>query len=248
MKYKLFLSSILTLFSFSANADLLSLEVGTGQWDHKASGQFQYVVGGAGDNLNLESDLGLQDEEEGYTYAIFRHAVPLIPNIKIMTTSLMHEGNNATPTFFFGGVDYSGAGAVNTKMVLDHTDITAFWNLLDTGFTFDLGLTARQVDGEVSVDNGVIKTSSLVDGTIPMLYAGISISPIDSLRLSFEANYLGSGDTAITDTIAKITYVTAFNLGIEAGVRDMSIELDDQDGNFSNMDFSGTFVGLSFKF
>lgn len=245
MKYKLFLSSILTVLSFSANADLLSLEVGTGQWDHKASGQFQYVVGGAGDNLDLESDLGLQDEKEGYTYAIFRHAVPLIPNIKIMTTSLMHEGSSASG-FNFGGVDYTNP--INTKFVLDHTDITAFWNLLDTGLTFDLGLTARKVDGEVSVDDGVTKTSSLVDGTIPMLYAGISISPIDSLRLSFEANYLGSGDTAITDTIAKVTYVTAFNLGIEAGVRDMSIELDDQDGNFSNMDFSGTFVGLSFKF
>lgn len=251
MKLKLLSAAVLTALSFSAHAELLGVEIGTGKWDHEASGQFQAVTGGVGDILDLKDDFALEDNKEGYTYAVIRHAVPVIPNIKVMTTSLEHKGSNPAFSFDFEGNTYSGA--VDTEFVLDHTDITAFWNLLDTGVTFDLGITARQLDGMASVDdsNGANvngKTTTDIDGTIPMLYAGIAISPIDNLRFSFEANYIGAGESAFTDTIAKVSYHTDFMLGIEAGVRTMTIELDDQDGNFSDMEFSGTFVGLSFKF
>lgn len=243
MKLKLLLSTLLAASSFSAHADLLSFEVGTGKWSHDPSGQFQYVVGASGDNLNIQSDLGYKEEEDNYTYAVIRHAVPLFPNVKVMTTELMHEGSGSG--FNFGGVPVA-AGA-STKMVLDHTDVTAFWNFLDTGLTFDLGLTARQLDGEVTVDDGTVTTTA-VDGTIPMIYAGFALSPIDNLRFSVEANYTGSGDTSFTDTIAKVSYHTDFMLGVEAGVRNMSLDLDAQNGNFANMDFSGSFVGVSLKF
>jgi outer membrane protein len=246
MKSKLLLSTILATGAMSAHADLLSLEVATGQWDHEASGQFQYIVNGSGDELDLDRDFGLEDEKEGYTYAIIRHAVPVIPNVKVMTTSLSHEGSNNNFNFDFGDQTYTGA--VDTKLVLDHTDVTAFWNLLDTGVTFDLGLTARQLDGEATVDDGTTRTTTTVDGTIPMLYAGLAVSPIDNLRFSFEANYIGAGDSSYTDTIAKVSYHTSFMLGIEAGVRTMSLELDDLDDNFADMEFSGSFVGVSVKF
>lgn len=247
MKTKLLSLGLIAALPISANA-ALSIEVATGNWDREISGDFQ--AGASSTKLSLDgtgtNGLGLEDEKEGYTYAVFRHFVPVIPNVKVMTTSFSHTGSNSSANFTFEGQPYTGP--VNTKMVLDHTDITAFWNMLDTGVTFDLGLTARQLDGEASVDDGSTKTTTTIDGTIPMLYAGIAISPIDNLRFSYEINWIGAGDSAFTDTIAKISYHTDFMLGIEAGIRDMNVELDDQNGNFGNMDFSGTFIGVSFKF
>lgn len=247
MKTKLLSLGLLAALPISANA-ALSIEVATGNWDREISGDFQ--AGATGTNLSLDGTgtdgLGLKDEEEGYTYAVFRHFVPLIPNIKVMTTSFSHKGSNSGVNFTFDGQTYTNP--VNTEMVLDHTDITAFWNMLDTGVTFDLGLTARQLDGHVSVDDGTTKTTTTVDGTVPMLYAGVAISPIDNLRFSYEMNWIGSGENGFTDTIAKVSYHTDFMLGIEVGIRDMNLELDDNNGNFANMDFSGSFIGVSFKF
>ena len=248
MKTKLLTLGLLAALPLSANADLLSVEVAAGNWDRDVSGEFQ--AGATGTNLSLNgtgsNGLGLDSEEEGYTYAVIRHAVPLVPNIKVMTTSLEHTGSNPSVNFTFDGQTYNTP--VNTKMVLDHTDITAFWNMVDTGVTFDLGLTARSLDGEASVDDGTTRTTTTVDGTVPMLYAGVAISPIDNLRFSYEVNWIGSGEDAFTDTIAKISYHTDFMLGIEIGVRDMTLELDDADGNFADMSFDGSFIGVSFKF
>lgn len=247
MKTKLLSLGLLAALPLSANAELLSIEVATGNWDRDISGNFQ--AGAASTNLSLDgtgsNGLGLKDNDDSYTYAVFRHFVPLVPNIKVMSTSVSHKGSNSGAFFTFNGVPY--AGSVTTEMVLDHTDITAFWNLLDTGVTIDFGLTARQLDGYASVDNGT-KTTTSIDGTIPMLYAGAAVSPIKSLRFSYEMNWMSIGDTAVTDTIAKVSYHTNFMLGIEAGIREMNVELDDLDGNFANMDLSGTFIGLSLKF
>ena len=248
MKTKLLSLGLLAALPLNVNAELLSIEVATGNWDRDISGDFRT----SNDLVDLSLDgtgsngLGLKDEEDGYTYAVFRHFVPVVPNIKVMTTSLTHNGSNSGVNFTFDGQTYNTP--VDTEIVLDHTDITAFWNMLDTGVTFDLGLTARQLDGEASVDDGTTKTTTTIDGTIPMLYAGFAVSPIDNLRFSYEINWIGAGDSNFTDSIAKISYHTDFMLGIEVGVRDMNIELDDQDGNFANMDFSGSFVGVSFKF
>lgn len=250
MKTKLLSLGLLAALPLSANADLLSVEIATGNWDRDPSGNFQ--SGSTGDVLDLDNDFRLEDEKEGYTYAVIRHAVPLVPNVKVMTTSLGHKGSN--PNFVnveFEGETYNGG--VDTTFVLDHTDITAFWNLVDTGVTFDLGLTARQMDGEATIDDSRYlnirgKTTATIDGTVPMLYAGIAINPIDNLRFSYEVNWIGSGENSFTDTIAKISYHTDFMLGIEFGVRDMTIELDDQDGNFADMSFDGSFIGVSFKF
>lgn len=248
MKTKLLALGLLAALPLSANADLLSVEIATGNWDREISGDFQ--AGITGDNLSLDgtgtNGLGMEDEKDGYTFVEIRHFVPLVPNVKFTSTSLSHSGSNDTVNFNFDGQTY--ASAINTELDLDHTDITAFWNLLDTGVRFDLGLTARQLDGEISVDDGSTKTTTKVDGTVPMLYAGVAISPISNLRFSYEVNYIGSGENALTDTIAKVSYHTDFMLGIEVGVRDMSLELDDSDGNFADMDFSGSFVGVSLKF
>lgn len=248
MKTKLLSSVLLMAMPLAASADLLSVEVGAGNWTHDPSGSFKYNVGGSGDQIDLASDLGLKEEDDSYLYALFRHPAPLIPNIKIMNSAMSHAGTG-TSTFNFGGTSYSTS--YTTKFSLDHTDITAFWNLWDTaGLTLDLGLTARQLDGKVSVDDGSTLTETNIDGTVPMLYASVALSPIDSLRISAEMSYLGAGDTAFTDSTAKISYYPTglLGFGIEAGVRKMNLELDNQNGNYANADFSGSFIGLTFKF
>jgi len=248
MKFKLLLTILFTALSFSANA-ALSLEAGIFNWQHEPSGNFTNNSGGVGTAADLANDLNLKEEKENSIYAVFRHFVPLVPNVRLMTTALSNKGSGTvSSTFDFGGTPYNIGTAVTTELTLDQTDITLFWNILDTGLTFDIGLTAKMLDGVASVDDGSGAQSVNIDGTITMLYANVEISPIDALTLSATANALSIDDNEISDYILKARYNIGNTLGLEAGHRKQSIKLDDLDSTSGSMDFSGPFIGLNVKF
>ncbi len=131
-------------------------------------------------------------------------------------------------------------------MVLDHTDTTIYYSLLDNWFHLDLGLTAKIFDGSASVNT----SSTNIEGTIPFFYvaAGIELPFINNLFFGVESNTLSVGDHTIQDMIAKVSYTTDWWLGFEAGIRTFTVELSNLDGNTSNMEFEGTFANLYIHF
>jgi len=230
----------------TAHADTLGFRVGGGVWQPDASGTFRY---GSVDNIDLKNDLYLKDgENQSYVYALFEHPVPLIPNIKISQTALAFDGTGTAGGYNFGGTTYTGA--VTTKMVLDHTDTTLYYSFLDNWFHFDLGLTAKTFDGKVSVSDGTTTETTNVDKTIPLLYvaAGIELPFINNLFFGVEGNLLSVGDHTVSDITAKISYTTDYFIGFEAGVRTFTMELDNLNGNTSDMEFTGSFANLYIHF
>lgn len=238
--------------SSNAFADTLGFRVGAGSWDHEPSGTIRYDSGSVGTNADLKNDLNLQDDKEGYLYAIVEHPVPLIPNVKVMQTGLTSTGSGTINTSFtYGGQTYNASESITSELVLDHTDFTLFWQILDNVVSLDLGLTAKAVDAKATLiqTTGSTKTvTNSFDGIVPMGYVAVGVSPTDSLEFRVEGNMLEVGDSSLTDYTAKVSYTTDYMLGIEAGIRSLELELDDLDSVYSNMKFEGPFVGLYLQF
>lgn len=245
---KILTALLITLCSFSmASADTLGFRVGGGIWQPDAEGKFRQ---GSGSNIDLDSNLKLKDgEDQNYVYAVLEHPLPLIPNFKVANTTLSFNGTGDSPTSFtYGGTTFTTN--LTSKLVLDHSDVTAYYQFLDNWLNFDLGLTARSFAGELTVTNGTDTYTSNIDQTVPMLYGalGISMPFLSGLYAGIEVNYIEYDGSMIKDHIAKISYTTSYLVGIEVGVRTFTIELDNVNNNYSEMEFTGSYASLYIHF
>ena len=241
------LVALLPLTGFSAT--ILGFQVGGGSWKHDPSGTITSSSGGLGTSADLKNDLNLAEKSEGYTYFSIEHPIPLVPNVKFVSTKLDSSGSGTVASSFdFNGTTYSTSASVTSSLILDQTDTTLYYEVLDNVVSLDIGLTAKKVDGKASVKEGANPTiSSTFSGTIPMLYAAAEISLPSGFTLAGEINTISSGDDKISDVTAKITYTTDFMLGVEAGVRTQSIKIN-EDSVATDIEFSGIFAGVYFKF
>lgn len=225
-------------------ADTLSLTIGGGMWKEDPSGYFRSDVDPL--NVDVKDDLFWQEEDQGYLFVTLEHPIPIIPNVRIMTTSLDHSGSG-TASFDLNDVTFSGD--VSSTGSFDQTDITAYWEILDNVVSLDLGLTAKLLDFSYNVaDNNGNSTSDSLSATIPMLYGLVGASPLPGLFLGVEGNIVSYDGNSLTDFTAKVSYTTDFFLGIEGGYRSQTYELDDVDGYFGKLEFKGPFLGAYLKF
>lgn len=235
--------ALLPLTGFSAT--VLGFQVGVGTWSHSPGGDLTASVGGTGTSASLSDDLNLGTKSEGYSYFILEHPVPLVPNLKYVNTKLSSSGSGTANTSFdFNGTTYNTSTNLTTSLKLDQTDIILYYEILDnTLVSFDLGLTAKMIDGSASVNTD----SADFAATIPMLYASAEIGLPSDFSLAGEISTISAGGNAITDMTAKVTYTTDFGLGAEAGLRTQTVKID-VDSVVASMTFSGIFAGVYYKF
>jgi outer membrane protein len=228
-----------------STADVLSFAIGGGIWKEDPSGYFTNADS-TGD-VNVKDNLGWKEEDQGYWFATLEHPVPILPNVRILNTSLDHSGTGFVD-FTIDGVNFNDT--VNSTGSFDQTDITAYWEVLDNVVSLDLGLTAKLIDFSYSIAGTTTpeQTSGSLSGTIPMVYGLLGVSPIPGLYLGVEGNFIGYDGNDFTDVTAKISYTTDFFLGIEGGYRSQSYKIDDIDGYFGKLEFEGPFLGAYLKF
>lgn len=242
---KLLLGAAIALLPLSGfSATILGIQAGAGSWKHDPSGYISTDLDGVGVTADLKSDLQLKEDTEGYVYFAIEHPVPLIPNFKYMNTKLTSAGSGTlTANFNFNGVAYSAASAITTKLQLDQTDYILYYEVLDNVVSFDVGLNAKQIDGEVTVNSD----TTAFTGTIPMLYVGAELLLPAGFAIVGEISTISAGDNKITDTAIKLTYTSDFNFGLEVGTRSQDYVID-VDTVKADMKFSGLFAGVFFKF
>lgn len=139
---KLLLSALIAFLPMTGMAaTILGIQAGVGTWKHDPSGPISTNLDGAGITADLKNDLKLTEDSEGYTYFSIEHPVPLVPNFKYMSTKLTSAGTGAVG-FDFNGVTYNTA--VNTKLVLDQTDLILYYEVLDNVVSLDVGINAKK--------------------------------------------------------------------------------------------------------
>lgn len=246
MKFNnLITGSLLAAMPVMAAADVLSFTIGGGIWNETPEGNIIQPSGAPTPSVDVKNQLFWSEESQGYLFATLEHPVPILPNVRLMYTSLDHAGSGNT-SFDFDGVTYSGN--VANDFTIEQTDLLFYYEVLDNVVSLDLGLNVRLLDISFTINDGISNTSESVSAPVPMIYGMVGGSPWPGVLLSAEANYMTLSGSTISDFNAKISYTTDFFVGVEAGYRTQTIELDDIDDTDANLDFKGPFIGAYVKF
>jgi outer membrane protein len=238
----------------TAQADtLLGLYLGVDGWRSDNSGSFAQ-------NDNLQN-FNYDDETFISYYAALEHPVPLVPNFKFKYTELELNGSTTLDdTFSFGDADYVVGTQVGTVSDLSHIDYILYYEIFDNDLvSIDLGLNAKQFDGDIVVtgtsQNGGPASTERVDfsGFVPLVYGRAEVGlPLTGLSVFFEGSMLAIDDSKVQDYQVGIAYALLDNLAVDldvkAGYRSMTLELDDVDDIYTDIDASGPFAGIQVHF
>jgi outer membrane protein len=243
-----FILAVLFLLFFSTSSFALGLEVAVGGWAQSPSGQLGYQP--PFDSLDLESDLGYDDETP--LFARVKLDLPILPNFYFMATPMEFEGNGSK-IFSFGGASFNQP--FYSKTTMDHYDVAMYFEvpLLETAslntFNIEFGIDVRMLEVDMTIRElapGAAEqfSESLV---FPMLYLGFQFKPVDSL--AFEVEFFGSeyNDNSYYDFIGRVKYNFTGPVFLSAGYRIEQLEIDDS-GILADLEFSGPFAeaGLDF--
>ena len=232
----------------TVHADFISVSAGGGVWNTSPTGSI-HKTGDPAD-VDLKNNLFWSDESQGYLFATLEHPVPILPNVRIMATSIDQSGAGNT-SFTFDGTTYSGN--VDNSFKIKTLDLIAYYEILDNVVSLDLGLNIRNlsidytITGTPATGPGVAN-SDTNSATIPMLYAMVGASPLPDLIISGELSYISLSGSTISDFTAKVAYTTNFFVGFEAGYRKQQYTLDDVNDTNADLSFDGIFAGAYLKF
>jgi outer membrane protein len=207
---------------------------------------------GANTRFNFE------DEAKPSVYVAFEHPIPLIPNIKLQKTEMDTNGDvTLDANFTFGDKLFSINSDVTSNVQLGSTDIILYYELFDNDLiSFDVGLNAKYIDGELMViakDDPTLSGREEFSGPVPMLYSRLALGlPLTGFGAFVEGSFLSLDDHTLTDYQAAITYSLIENLAIDVtfqvGYRAFILELDDLDDIYSDLEFKGVYAGLEVHF
>ncbi|OHE06768.1 MAG: hypothetical protein A2513_00250 [Sulfurimonas sp. RIFOXYD12_FULL_33_39] len=250
MKKILYSLTCMSLLASCAMADFTRVEVGTGAWMQTPNGSATYTESGA----NGSYVSAKKDNTKPYIWAIIKHPLPALPNLRLEYVSIEDDG---TATGRFKDFDI---GAVTTSLSYDmkQYDIIPYYNILDnTGWiTFDLGLDIKIVDASYTAAPLVPFTgySDSAVFPIPLLYARARVE-IPSTEIGVEADikYITTGDSTVYDVRAKVDYtfdfVSVVKPALEVGYRVQKLDIDESSVDAKlDIDFSGFYAGLMLRF
>ena len=252
MKLRHWLAAGLLLTPITAMADFAGFRVIGGSFDYEVEGTIR-DSNSLVNEVNLKTDLHLGDQSESFFYAYIEHPIPVIPNIRVGSTGMNLNGSGlATKSFTFNGVTFNQAFNTTTTINLDHSEIALYYEIIDVGVDFDLGLNVKIFDGEATLTENTTPstTTEKLDFTIPMLYASLNVPlPLTGLSIGVEGSMISYDGNSLTDYLARIRYTTDFNLGIEAGLRTFDLTIEDTtDQTYGNIEVSGPYVSLFLYF
>ncbi len=251
-KYCLAAALSMAFLAPAAHADtLLGLYVGVDGWQSDNSGSFS-------DSGNMQ-DFNFEDETFISYYAALEHPIPLVPNIKLKYTELELNGSTLlNETFEFGGTSFTTNTTATTISDLSHVDYILYYEIFDNDLlSIDLGVNAKQFDGDIVVTgtaNGKATTETVdFSGFVPLVYGRAEVGlPLTGLSVFFEGSLLAIDDSKVQDYQVGIAWALldnlAVDLDIKAGYRQMTLELDDIDNLYTNIDASGPFAGIQIHF
>lgn len=243
MNKKLLGALALTL-PFSASADIIGVTAGAYTWNQSWEGNIQ-ADQAFDTKVDLEDDLGYDDERGNSFFIAFEHPIPLLPNIRLARTDLdISETNTLNRNIQYEGNTYAVTTQVNSEMDLSHTDATLYYEILDNIVSLDIGLTARRFDGKAEISGSGQTGSSDIEGTIPMLFVGARAAlPLTGLYAAGEIHGLSAGGNSIIDTKLNIGYEIGI-VAVELGIRNFDIDVEGDDDEEFNLTVDGAFLGF----
>ncbi|CAM3772038.1 TIGR04219 family outer membrane beta-barrel protein [Rheinheimera salexigens] len=228
---------------------LLGLYVGADAWRTATDGGFGYT--------EQFQSLNFSDKTQASYYVAFEHPLPLIPNVRIQHTPLDANGMTTLGSDLrLSNQTFQSGASVNNQVNLTSTDYILYYELLDNGLiSLDLGLNAKYIKGSVYMSDNTtgIAAGQNASEVVPTVYAAATIGlPLTGLEVFASGSYISYDDNRVYDVQAGVAYALLDNIAIDlrlkAGYRAVNLKLDDIDHLYTDIDFSGAFVGLEVHF
>jgi len=238
----------------SVQADTIGVYLGGQVFNSNASGLFG--------EKNDQIDFNLDTERQGSFFIALEHPLPFIPNLKISSVKLDTQGiTSLVADFTYGGTTFPSDSSASTDFKTDYIDYTAYYELFDNDLiTFDLGLTVRDINADVSVA-GTTATTPPVSSTaklsastyVPLVYVAANIGiPSTDFNIYGEGNFLSVNGQSLHDYQVGVSYELVDNLAVDvnltAGYRNIKFKLKDVDNLYTDIEFSGAYVGAVVHF
>lgn len=241
--------ALLPLAASQANASL-NITLTGNYWNASPSGSIQ---GNSTEQpLDVERQLGLSSEGMNNVAVQFDHFIPVVPNFRLTQTQLDFSGRSSEEVTFKG---QQFTGEVQSQVDLSHTDITAYYRLLDNLTAFvplvslrlELGLTARIFDGGFEVRSGQAASSEDLSLPVPMGYVGGLVSLPKGVSVGARMNYMSFSDSSLSDLKVFANYeydgLPLITPGLTLGYRQFSLDLDDLDDSYGDLTLKGPHLG-----
>ncbi|MGB0495339.1 MAG: TIGR04219 family outer membrane beta-barrel protein [Kangiellaceae bacterium] len=243
----------LTLAPF-VSADMAGIEVGAYQWTPDYSGTIKSdSTAAAIDAIDIQDSLGFTDDTHNIIWASLEHPVPVIPNIKIVSSDLNSTASNVlTEQIEFEGEVFSASETVDTVIDLSNIEYTLYYELLDNWINLDGGITIRDYDGVVSLNTDPagsnIDAHQSLNFMIPLIYVKGRVDlPFTGFFVDGEINIISIDGNSLSDTAFSVGYESEIGLGAKAGFRTFSMDVDESD-LLADVEFKGAYISAFFHF
>lgn len=242
--------ALAALFSLTAHADFARIEAGLGVWQSDPSGT---VTSTSNEEADTETALNYGTENINYAWLLFKHPLPVIPNIRLEYTDLSHSGD-LTTTVSWKGHDYNTTA--NSDLGLEQIDLTLYYNLLDNTFwsTLDLGLNVKYIDAAFSLKDAGHSFTTSEALLIPTAYVRARIEiPATELGMEGDVKYIAYSNSSYFDARIKADYTfditPVVQPAVEVGYRMQKLEIDEDGFDVkTDVDFSGFYAGVMVRF
>jgi outer membrane protein len=229
---KLILVILIIILINSSKADtVLGVDVGVQQWFYDYSGDISQDTDP--NPIDLENTLGFGNETSTSAYISIEHPIPFVPNFKLKHSQFSNSGFNSD-------------NQLTSKIILDHTDLTLYYELLDNWVNLDLGFSLIYFDGGLFQDTGSLQVANNYSEIIPTLYGKARFDfPITDLSASVTINASNYSENSFFDAEISAQYKLGLGFDVEAGIRRKNLDIDELNIDTSA---SGVFAGINFHF
>ena len=219
-----------------ALADFIGIYMGAGSWGQKFEGNLDDAV--------FDTNVNLSNDDGSIIYVAIEHPIPILPNFKLQRTSMSTTGSVTSQFSYNGQIAEVGS---DVDLSFDQLDSVAYMELLDNWVALDLGVAIRFYDIEFVVDNPFAAADAKDDLSvaIPFLYGAAAIKLPLGLYFNAEAFVVSYNGSSIEDIKYGIGYESKFRLGVEAGVRSTTIDMDEVDKFSSKFTAEGSYVSVT---
>lgn len=237
--------SAAALLATPVQADVLGFQVGTSSWTPDYSGT---LANGTTD-INIENDLGFDDDSHSVIWLKLEHPIPAIPNFKFTSNNLdARASSSLARDINYEGQTFTASTNVSTQFDMTNTELTLYYELLDNWINLDMGLTLRKYDGQASIRSSSTDAVGDLDFSLPLLYIDARIDlPFTGFFVDSTLNTISAGDNEITETMVALGYESDFGLGGRLGMRTLDLVFDESNLNV-DLEFEGAYLDVFYHF
>jgi outer membrane protein len=231
-----------------AHADtLLGVYAGTGVWQQSYSGGVRSGI----TDVDIEDDLGVEDEQNDLFYAAIEHPLPVVPNLRLEHAIVeVSAATTLERSIDFNGVIFPVGLEVGTDVDLTQSDAVLYYELLDNALSLDVGMAGRYVDARVALTSSTQNSEAEFSGVVPLLYTRARVDlPFGGMWFGAAAQGLGYDGNHLIDANAQVGWESRYGLGFEMGWRHYDLEIADVDDiDHAEIEIKGPYAAFNFHF